>query len=162
MRPYPDPRPYCQVEWRRADALLPETYSDILPKVGAVVHTLGTLLEDGKYKSALAHGNVIGLVGAIAGGGGNPLDRVPQSCSYEVINRDSGASFPEVPCRTDRPNMNFVHSIQPFESVRHSNPVNLTLGSRMFAHLFTSRPKTYSDPWFPRGILRPNARQNKA
>lgn len=99
MSPHSHP-PYCQVEWRRADALLPETYSDILPKVGAVVHTLGTLLEDGKYKSALAHGNVIDLVGAIAGGGGNPLDRVPQRCSYEVINRDSGALFPELLYKT--------------------------------------------------------------
>lgn len=83
------------MEWRKADALLPETYSDILPKVGAVIHTLGTLLEDGKYKSALAHGDLIGLVGAIAGGDVNPLDRGPQKRSYEVINRDSGTLFPE-------------------------------------------------------------------
>lgn len=81
------------MEWRKADALLPETYSDILPKVGAVIHTLGTLLEDGKYKSALAHGDLIGLIGAIAGGGDNPLDRGPQRRTYEVINRDSGALF---------------------------------------------------------------------
>lgn len=89
---------FFQVEWRKADALLPETYSNILPKVGAVVHTLGTLLEDGKYKSALANGDVIGLIAAMTGGGGhgNPLDREPQRRShYELINRDSGASFPD-------------------------------------------------------------------
>lgn len=94
--PHPDTRD-CQVEWRKADALLPETYSDILPKVGGVVHTLGTLLEDGKYKSALARGDIISLVGAIAGGHGNPLERKPQARSYETINRDSGASFLELP-----------------------------------------------------------------
>jgi len=93
-KPYKTPNGHtpawvAKVEWRKADALLPETYSDILPKVGAVVHTLGTLLEDGKYKTALAHGSLVGLVGAIAGGGGNSLDRVPQRCSYDVINRDS-------------------------------------------------------------------------
>lgn len=91
------------MEWRKADALLPETYSDILPKVGAVVHTLGTLLENRSYKSALAHGDLVGLIGAIAGGGGNPLDRGPQSRTYQLINRDSGASLPELPCQDAAP-----------------------------------------------------------
>ncbi|KAG8217728.1 mitochondrial protein [Butyriboletus roseoflavus] len=99
--PYKTPKGHspawvAKVEWRKADALLPETYADILPKVGAVIHTLGTLLEDGKYKSALAHGDLIGLVGAIAGGGTNPLDRGPQRRTYQVINRDSGAFFPRI------------------------------------------------------------------
>ena len=78
------------MEWRKADALLPETYSDILPKVDAVVHTLGTLLEDGSYKSALTHGDVVGLVAATARRGSNPLDRTAQTRNYQVINRDSG------------------------------------------------------------------------
>jgi len=159
MSPYPDRR-CSQVEWRKADALLPETYTDILPKVGAVVHTLGTLLEHGKYKSALAHGDVIGFIGAIAGRGGNPLDRGPQRCSYEAMNRDSGALFPELPSGRCS-NMNLVHSIQLFESAKHSNPVHLTLGSRVSARSSTSRPKTFSDPWCPHGISRPNARQSK-
>ncbi|KAI9571329.1 NAD(P)-binding protein [Boletus coccyginus] len=93
-KPYKTPKGHtpawvANVEWRKADAFLPETYTDILPGVDAVVHTLGTLLEDGKYKSALAHGDVIGLIGAIAGGGENPLDRGLQRCSYEAMNRDS-------------------------------------------------------------------------
>lgn len=99
------------MEWHKADALLPETYSDILPKVGAVIHTLGTLLEDGKYKSALAHGDLvglIGLVGAIAGGDANPLDRGPQKSSYEVINRDSGALFPETAWQDTAPMNEFA------------------------------------------------------
>ncbi|KIJ69272.1 hypothetical protein HYDPIDRAFT_105883 [Hydnomerulius pinastri MD-312] len=78
-----------KVEWRKADALLPETYSDLLPGVNAVVHTLGTLLEDGRYKMALANGNVLGLLSAFANGGGNPLEREAGRGSYEEMNRDS-------------------------------------------------------------------------
>lgn len=89
-----------QVEWRKADALLPETYADLLPGVDGVVHTIGTLLEDGTYKAALAKGDFPRLVRAFAngdGGGGheNPLQRdgsAPKG-TYEMLNRDSGSSF---------------------------------------------------------------------
>jgi len=103
------------VEWRKADALLPETYSNILPKVGAVVHTLGTLLEDGKYKSALANGDVIGLIAAMTGGGGhgNPLDREPQRRSnYELINRDSALRVCEA-FKSSKPDPDVTH-VRPF------------------------------------------------
>ncbi|KAF8447725.1 NAD(P)-binding protein [Boletus edulis BED1] len=115
-KPYKTPKGHtpawvANVDWRKADALLPETYSDILPRVGAVVHTLGTLLEDGKYKSALAHGDVIGLVGGIAGGGANPL-RGPQSSSYQVMNRDSALRVCEA-FKSSKPDPEVAH-VRPF------------------------------------------------
>lgn len=60
-----------------------------------VVHTLGTLLEDGQYKKAMAEGKLGALLGAFVSGfvdGGNPLERGGES-SYEVLNRDSGMHF---------------------------------------------------------------------
>jgi hypothetical protein len=79
-----------QVDWRTADALRPETYAELLPEVGGVVHTLGVLLEDGGYKEKVRNGDVLGVLGAlVGGGGGNPLSEG----SYEVMNRDAGACF---------------------------------------------------------------------
>jgi len=82
-----------KVDWQKGDALIPETYAHIMPTVGGVVHTLGTLLEDGQYKKALGEGSLGGLLGAFAGGfggGGNPLERGEANKSgYEVINRDT-------------------------------------------------------------------------
>ncbi|KAG9318688.1 hypothetical protein JVU11DRAFT_783 [Chiua virens] len=106
------PYPCFQVEWRKADALLPETYSDILPKVGAVVHTLGTLLEDGRYKSALQRGDVIGLIGAIAGGGRDPLDTAAQGRTYEVMNRDAALRVCEA-FKSSKPGPEVTH-VRPF------------------------------------------------
>ncbi|KAH7889351.1 mitochondrial protein [Phlebopus sp. FC_14] len=92
-QPYRTPKGHTpawtsKVEWQKADALLPKTYSHILPEVNAVVHTLGTLLEDSRYKTALANKSILGLVGAFANGSGNPLERGGRG-SYEVMNRDS-------------------------------------------------------------------------
>ncbi|KDQ60943.1 hypothetical protein JAAARDRAFT_55673 [Jaapia argillacea MUCL 33604] len=84
-----------KVDWQKADALRPETYAHILPNVTAVVHTLGTLLEDGAYKAAVRTGDVVGLVGSITrsfgvGGGKSPLGSAASSAgSYETMNRDS-------------------------------------------------------------------------
>ncbi|KAH7913710.1 mitochondrial protein [Hygrophoropsis aurantiaca] len=100
-KPYRTPKGHSpawasQVDWRRADALRPETYASLLPGVSAVVHTLGTLLEDGKYKAALANGDVPSLlrhfVSGLSGHGGNPLERNSRAGStggYEIMNRDS-------------------------------------------------------------------------
>lgn len=62
-----------------------------------MVHTLGTLIEDGKYKQALNEGDLPGLVGslfqAVTGNHGNPLEKTAEEDrkgSYEVINRDAG------------------------------------------------------------------------
>jgi hypothetical protein len=59
------------------------------------VHTLGTLLEDGKYKEKMKDGDLLGLVGSFVGGfiesGGNPLESSEERTgSYEVMNRDAG------------------------------------------------------------------------
>ncbi|KAH9996798.1 hypothetical protein BJV77DRAFT_128704 [Russula vinacea] len=66
-RPFQTPRGHTptwteKVEWLRADALQPETYSHLLPGVSAVVHTLGTLLADTKYKDALRRQDLAGAV----------------------------------------------------------------------------------------------------
>lgn len=87
------------MDWQAADALQPETYSHLLPGVTAVVHTLGTLLEDTRYKAALNKGDITALLSTFASnvtGGGtssNPLaGGVAKSRSYESLNRDSGTS----------------------------------------------------------------------
>jgi hypothetical protein len=53
-----------------------------------VVHTLGTLLEDGRYKKSIRDGDLAGLVGSFFQGGANPLEKGGPG-SYEVINRDA-------------------------------------------------------------------------
>jgi len=80
------------VEWLKADALRPETYSYLLPGVSAIVHTLGTLLADTKYKDALRRQDLTGVAGSflqgLTGVGRNPLEEGPSA--YEMLNRDSG------------------------------------------------------------------------
>lgn len=89
------------MDWQKGDALEPDTFAHLFSQVGGVVHTLGTLIEDGKYKQALKEGNIVGLVGsffrAVTGDHGNPLERNAdrdRKGSYEVINRDTGSLFP--------------------------------------------------------------------
>lgn len=56
----------------------------------AVVHTIGTLLEDTQYKKALQQGDLGGLLGGLVGiSRGNPLDEDRAKSSYEVLNRDT-------------------------------------------------------------------------
>ncbi|PCH38007.1 NAD(P)-binding protein [Wolfiporia cocos MD-104 SS10] len=85
-----------KVDWRAADALQPETYAHLLPGVTAVVHTLGTLFEDTKYKAALKDGNLPALFGTLAsnvfgsGPSSNPLaESRGKPSSYELLNRDA-------------------------------------------------------------------------
>ncbi|KAF4576786.1 hypothetical protein EYR36_004766 [Pleurotus pulmonarius] len=100
-RPYQTPKGHSpawtsKVQWIKGDALHPDTFADILPEVNGVVHTLGTLLEDGEYKAALRQGDVFKLFGSFLNGamvgGANPLKR-PQGAQgtgrYEALNRDS-------------------------------------------------------------------------
>ncbi len=81
-----------EVEWLRADALRPETYSHLLPDVSAVVHTLGTLLADTRYKDALQKQDLAGAAAiflqSLTGAGRNPLEESPNG--YKALNRDSG------------------------------------------------------------------------
>lgn len=85
------------MNWLKADALHPETYAHLLPGATAVVHTLGTLLEDTRYKTALKDGNLPALVGTflsgMVGSGGNPLADKQRDGSYEQLNHDAGADF---------------------------------------------------------------------
>ncbi|ETW85871.1 hypothetical protein HETIRDRAFT_308501 [Heterobasidion irregulare TC 32-1] len=88
-----------KVDWRVGDALRPETYAHMLPGVSAVVHTLGTLLEDTGYKKALRSGDVGGAVKSfmrsVTGVRGNPLEKGQGKGSYEVLNRDSALTVAE-------------------------------------------------------------------
>jgi hypothetical protein len=75
-----------QVEWRKADALNPATYADILPTVNAVVHTIGTLLDSTDYKQKMAAGDVMGFIKSVAGRS-NPSG----PSAYDTLNYETGA-----------------------------------------------------------------------
>lgn len=81
------------MQWLTADALRPETYSHLLPGVSGVVHTLGTLLPDTKYKDALRRQDLAGAAASIfqslTNAGGNPLEE--HRNAYETLNKDAGA-----------------------------------------------------------------------
>lgn len=102
-RPYTTPKGHSpawtsKVDWQKADALQPETYKHLLPGVTAVVHTLGTLLEDSRYKAALNKGDIGALVRVAVDGftkGGNPLAEKSPKGGYDELNRDSALSVCE-------------------------------------------------------------------
>ncbi len=82
-----------QVTWLAADALDPSSYMHLLPKCTAVVHTLGTLFDDLRYKAALKEGNfgafsssVLANVLGFRMGNKNPIEK----SNYDLLNRDSG------------------------------------------------------------------------
>jgi hypothetical protein len=69
----------------------------LFPDAGAVVHTVGTLIEDGKYKEAMKNNDIPKLVASFFDallGAGNPLEKGSDvqggKRSYEVMNRDAG------------------------------------------------------------------------
>ena len=71
----------------------PETYGHLLSDKTAVVHTLGTLLEDARYKAALNKGDLPGLLKVAASGlvgSRNPLEERNKSGGYDELNRDAG------------------------------------------------------------------------
>ncbi|QRW27492.1 hypothetical protein RhiXN_02087 [Rhizoctonia solani] len=85
-----------EVDFRKASAFEPSAYRELLESCTAVVHTIGTLLEAPKYKSAVRGGSLGGLVSAFGqawglGAAGNPLEkRVPgEEGTYEYYNRDA-------------------------------------------------------------------------
>ncbi|KAI0082640.1 mitochondrial protein [Panus rudis PR-1116 ss-1] len=96
-KPYTTPKGHSpawtsKVSWQKADALDPGTYAHLMPGATAVVHTLGTLLEDPRYKEALKEGNVPKLLNAFLSGStsGGRLDEPSEKPgSYELLNRDS-------------------------------------------------------------------------
>lgn len=140
-KPYTTPKGHSpawtsKVNWQAADALQPTTYTHLMPGATAVVHTLGTLLEDARYKAALKDGNVSALFGAFMsstlGGSStnNPLqDPAEKEGSYELLNRDAAlrvcetlvSTEPEVEVNGPRP---FVYVsaediFRPFISARY-------------------------------------------
>lgn len=78
------------VGWpQKADALRPETYNHLLPQTTAVVHTLGTLLEDARYKAALQNGDLPGLMKAFTSGLGSKNTLEDTTGGYDELNRDA-------------------------------------------------------------------------
>ncbi|KAG2357683.1 mitochondrial protein [Suillus spraguei] len=77
-----------RVEWRKADAMNPESYADILPGVDAVVHTVGTLLDNTQYKQKIQEGDVMGFIKSFAGRGSGPLAEGQRS-AYDILNYES-------------------------------------------------------------------------
>eukprot|EP01134_Creolimax_fragrantissima_P006544 CFRG6544T1 len=63
-----------KVEWKKGDALEPETYTNILEETTAVVHAVGSLLEDQSYKTFLKP---------------SASSRSSEKVKYEVVNRDT-------------------------------------------------------------------------
>ncbi|KAL1715035.1 hypothetical protein EV715DRAFT_276154 [Schizophyllum commune] len=82
-----------RVEWRKADVLADNRgeLQEVLassPPYGAVVHTLGTLLEGGEYKQSVRDSNPLALVKNLFPGSRNPLKR-DSRWSYETMNKQS-------------------------------------------------------------------------
>lgn len=81
------------VDWQKGDALHPQTFTHLFPEVDGVVHTLGSLLENGSYKNALKNNDIPALLGSLFQTDvGGPLEQEKdrkKSTSYEVMNRDS-------------------------------------------------------------------------
>jgi len=112
-KPYKTPKGHTpawveRVEWRKADALNPATYADILPGVNAVVHTIGTLLDNTQYKQKLAEGDVMGMLKSIAGRGTSAGD---QPSAYETLNYETAVRMCEA----------FVAS-KPVPGITHVRP----------------------------------------
>ncbi|PBK78225.1 NAD(P)-binding protein [Armillaria solidipes] len=77
-RPYRTPRGHSPAWTEKENAL---------KDANGVVHTLGTLLDDGKYKNAVKESSLVGLVGSLIGSQ-NPLEKKTSS-GYESLNRDA-------------------------------------------------------------------------
>lgn len=136
-RPYTTPKGHSpawtsKVNWQKADACKPETYQHLLGDKTAVVHTLGTLLEDARYKAALAKGDLPALMKVAAEKftrSGNPLEEPSKKGGYDELNRDAAlrvcetfvSTVPDVPLASPRA---FVYVsaediFRPFISARY-------------------------------------------
>ncbi|KAG2158188.1 mitochondrial protein [Suillus bovinus] len=82
-----------RVEWRKADAMNPESYADILPGVDAVVHTVGTLLDNTQYKQKMNEGDILGFIKYLTGFGGAPP--AEQRSAYDTMNYESAVRMCE-------------------------------------------------------------------
>ncbi|KAG1803793.1 mitochondrial protein [Suillus plorans] len=91
-KPYKTPQGHApawveRVEWRKADAMNPESYADILPSVDAVVHTVGTLLDNTQYKQKMQDGDLLGFIKYLVGMGGPAAEG--QRSAYDILNYES-------------------------------------------------------------------------
>ncbi|ESK94553.1 mitochondrion protein [Moniliophthora roreri MCA 2997] len=98
--PYTTPKGHSpawtsKVTWLKGSALDPTSFARVLPEMGGVVHTLGTLIEGGAYKAALKENDLPKMIGGFLGGimesinGSNPLEQSRKQGSYETLNRDA-------------------------------------------------------------------------
>ncbi|TEB36366.1 mitochondrial protein [Coprinellus micaceus] len=124
-RPYQTPKGHspawvAKVNWQKGDALTPQTFAHLLPEVCGVVHTLGTLLEDGAYKQAVRTGDFPGLLKSLAGVGkdSNPLrsgaNAQQERGSYETLNRDSAVRVCEAFVNSSRDAGDAPNQPRPF------------------------------------------------
>jgi hypothetical protein len=100
--------------------------------VNGVVHTLGTLLEGGKYKKAIAEHNLGAVVESFVSGlvdSGNPLEK-EQRESYNVLNRDSGMCFSSH--RDSITHTSSITALRVCETFLSSSPSVQSLDSRPF------------------------------
>lgn len=70
----------------------PDTYADILPGVNAVVHTIGTLLDNTRRNTLFHDKDYVGLLKSIMGI--TPVE-ARHLGGYDKLNRDTGE--PELP-----------------------------------------------------------------
>ncbi|KAG2157176.1 mitochondrial protein [Suillus clintonianus] len=94
-KPYKTPQGHTpawveRVEWRKADAMNPESYADILPGVDAVVHTVGTLLDNTQYKQKMQEGDVLGVFKSLMG-----RKEEGQRSAYDTLNYESAVCMCE-------------------------------------------------------------------
>lgn len=80
-----------QVRWQKGDLFDPSSYKEHLIGKNAVVHSVGILLEDTRYKKTLKDdfsvlAGILTLVNAIKGP--NPMERTSKN-TYAAIQRDS-------------------------------------------------------------------------
>jgi hypothetical protein len=84
-----------QVDWQKGDAFNPDSFAHLFPQVDGIVHTLGTLLEDGEYKRAVRDADIPRLLSSlfrsVTGETGNPLRKSATGHSYESMNKTAGA-----------------------------------------------------------------------
>ncbi|ORY31932.1 hypothetical protein BCR39DRAFT_465115 [Naematelia encephala] len=83
------------VTYHAASAFDPPSFSSLVADSTAVVHTIGILLEDAKYKQNIRDGNLLGLARSLLGvDAGNPLKTAQDKLSgYEGMNRDSALNI---------------------------------------------------------------------
>ncbi|KAG1735267.1 mitochondrial protein [Suillus paluster] len=99
-----------QVEWRKADALNLESYADILPSVDAVVHTIGTLLDNTQHKQRMQEGDVMGMLKSLAGRG-KSSSAEGQRSAYDTLNYETAVRMCEA----------FIVS-EPVSGISHVRP----------------------------------------